>query len=188
MSESESTRVFFAIRPDEESVQQLLRRIDRLRSSGWENRARFATEPNLHLTLRFVGEVGSELLGQILQGAKRIAAEHSSFDYEIGSTSLFPRVSRARIIAARIENPPAELKKLARDLDRMVVSAGAKAEKFPYRPHITLARIRAGQSRPQLSQQGAFPIPQHANDFGIYRSTLKPEGAEYELMETFQFG
>ncbi|MFT5470548.1 MAG: 2'-5' RNA ligase [Verrucomicrobiales bacterium] len=188
MSDKDQIRVFFALRPDEGAVQQLLKRIDGLRSRGWEKCARFSGEQNLHLTLRFVGEVAPEALEKLLAGAKEIAAELRPFDYQIGGTTLFPRVSRARIVAAKIESPPPELKTLARRLDRLAVECGLAEEKFPYRPHITLARLQAAKSRPRLAAQGNFTIQQHASEFVIYRSTLNPEEAEYEPMESFPFG
>ena len=185
-SMSNEIRAFFALTPDDDAVQQLLARCESLKSKGWHKLARFNSAENLHLTLRFLGEVEPETFDKLREGAREIAASIQPFDYEIGAAKLFPRVSRARVIVADVE-APSQLRELNRGLERLSVAHGLAEEKFTYRPHVTLARLSPGQKRPNLPSYSA-PILQHAKELALYRSTLHPDGAQYEILETYPFG
>ncbi|MEM7012139.1 MAG: RNA 2',3'-cyclic phosphodiesterase [Verrucomicrobiota bacterium] len=180
---SDQIRAFFALKPDDEAIQQLLDRIESLKRKGWDRLARFTTADNLHLTLRFLGEVEVETLDKLREGAKTIAAGISQFDYEIGAAILFPRVSRARVIVTKIEAPE-ELRELNRQLEQNAVDCGLPEEQWSFKPHVTLARLKQGMKRPNLPSYAA-PIRQRATEVTLYKSTLNSEGAQYDILESY---
>lgn len=180
---SDQIRAFFALKPDDEAIQQLLDRIESLKRKGWERLARFTTAENLHLTLRFLGEVETETLDKLREGARSIAAEIPEFDYEIGAAILFPRVSRARVIVTKVEAQES-LRELNRQLEQNAVECGLPEEQWSFKPHVTLARLKQGMNRPNLPSYSA-PIHQRATEVVLYQSTLSSEGAKYEAIETY---
>lgn len=177
------TRAFFAFKPDDHAVQQLLDRIRYLIDSGWGKFGKFADAESLHVTLRYLGSAPAEALEKIREGARAIAAETPAFQYQIGSAKLFPRVARARVIAAMVE-APSVLRELNRKLEAIAVGAGLKPESQAFRPHLTLCRLRNSEARPNLPRYGA-PIPQRAARLILFTSTLTSTGASYQVLDEF---
>ena len=183
---SESIRAFFALRPDEEATHELEERIGSLRSRGWERLARFSPAENLHLTVRFLGDLKPETLEQLREAAASIARQMRPVSYQIGTSKLFPRVSRARVIVASVKPSP-ELRELNRELERVCVEAGLQPETFTYRPHITLARLKPTEKkRPNLPGY-AIPVSQQAGSLVLYESKSGPDGAVYDPIGEFPF-
>lgn len=170
-------RFFLALRPDDDGLDFLTNRIQHFRGSGWERFGRFIPTDDLHLTLRFLGELEDEKLEQIQQGAAEISERTGTVNYEINRAVLFPRVSRARIIATKVVASP-ELKALARELEQLATDSGLEPETRLFRPHITIARLKHGQKRPNLpSRPGA--ISQKAEELLLMESRTGENGTYF---------
>ena len=182
---AKTVRVFFALRPDEEGLDFLTNRIQLFRGRGWEKYGRFIESDDLHVTMRFLGELEPDKLESIKDAAREISASFSPFKYEIGRCILFPRVSRARIIASQVKASP-EMKELARQLEETAVGAGLEPETFNFKPHVTIARLRKGQRRPNLpTRPGA--ITQTATELELLESTMNEFSATYSVVESYPF-
>lgn len=183
---ADSIRAFFALQPDDDALDFLTNRIQLFRAHGWERFGRFLPLDTLHLTLRFFPGASPETLERLEAGAATICRASGPVDYEIGPCQLFPRVARARIVAATVK-PSAGLKELARRLEELSVECGFAPEKRIFKPHITLARLKNGMKRPNLpSRPGA--IPQRAAALFLMRSDLHPEGAVHTELARFALG
>tara|TARA_R110002096_G_scaffold147671_8_gene307633 strand:- start:225 stop:788 length:564 start_codon:yes stop_codon:yes gene_type:complete len=170
-------RFFLALRPDEDGLDFLTNRIQLFRGSGWERFGRFVPTDDLHLTLRFLGELEDEKMEQLQSGAAEISEQTSPVHYEIGRSVLFPRVSRARIIAAKVTASP-ELKNLVKLLEQLAQDCGLEPETRLFRPHITLARLKHGQKRPNLpSRPGS--ISQKATEVLLLESRIGENGTYF---------
>ena len=179
-------RLFFALVPDEAGLRFLESQQAQLKRYGWERYARFAPPESLHLTLRFLGPVSERVLPDLLTAAGEAARTAAGFEYEAGKAMLFPRVSRAKIVAAGI-TPNFRLKNLARALDRAAIQVGLPASEFPFRAHITLARLKSSASRPNLpSLGGRLTIP--AGKVVLFASDLKAEGTVYRELASYPIG
>jgi len=154
-----------------------------LRARGWERYARFVESADLHLTLRFLGEISEETMDVLRENALELAARTEPVSYEIGRPALFPRVSRARVIAARV-TPSGELRALVRELEALSQRAGLEAETRLFRPHITLARLRRGTIRPHLPSRPGT-VPQQASSLSLLRTHLGDSSAAYEEVSRF---
>lgn len=179
-------RYFFALVPGESGIAFLRERIDLLRGRGWDKFGRFVHPADIHLTLRFLGEIPEETSTALQAGASGIARRTAPFSYGLGPCLLFPSVSRARVIAGTVESGES-LSRLVRALEDLCVQAGLAREDRPFRPHITLARLRQRMMHPNLPvQPGGFV--EHASQFSLLRTNLANGPEAYEAVAGFPFG
>lgn len=179
-------RLFFALVPDENCLRYLEAQQNHLRRCGWERYGKFSPEESLHLTMRFLGPVSEEMLPPLMDAVRAVGTASKPFEYEVGKPVLFPRVSRAKVVAAQVA-PEFRLKQLARALDQAALAAGLPANEFPFRPHITLARLKGSASRPNLpSLGGQVSVP--AERVVLFVSDLTPEGPVYRELASFALG
>lgn len=151
---------------------------------------RWVRAENLHVTLKFIGEVPEAKLAAIrgaLAGAR--CAQAVSLDFS--GLGFFPNEKHPRVFWAGIEASP-NLKTLAADIDNATEKAGIPPEKRPFSPHLTLARFEP----PRLTEQLRAAIQENAecnfgslriSEFYLIESKLKPSGAEYTRLESFPF-
>lgn len=142
---------------------------------------------NLHLTLKFLGEVPDQRLPQIQDGMQRAAAGKTAFAFHIQGTGTFPPKSRKpKVLWVGVETHPL-LHLLQQSLEDELSKLGFPHENRPFSPHLTIGRVKShADIGPVLSE-----LELHAtDDFGIvqadrlvlFKSTLKPTGAEYSPM------
>lgn len=152
------------------------------------NRVRWIEPGNVHLTLKFLGDVREETLGDLCAPLGETCAKHAPFDVGLVGLGAFPSARRARILWVGVGAGSDQLRALAADIDATLASLGFEREKRPYAPHLTLGRVRG---RP-----ASFDLPSDASDrlvFQVHRvelveSTLTPEGAVYETVKAFTLG
>jgi len=145
---------------------------------------------NLHVTLKFIGEVQPEKLGDIRTA---LSAVHSvrSVTLDFRGVGFFPNEKRPRVFWAGAE-ASLNLGQLASDIDRALEKLGVPPEKRPFSAHLTLARFEP----PGLPEKLRAAIQENATrefgsvateEFHLIESKLKPGGAEYTTLETFPF-
>jgi 2'-5' RNA ligase len=145
---------------------------------------------NLHVTLKFLGETESAKLGalqNVLSSVRSVEQVHLEFR----GLGFFPHEKRPRVFWAGME-ASANLKTLAADIDQAVHRLGFPLEERPFTPHLTLARFQPPGLSPKLlqaiQQKGAQSFGSlRAGEFHLIESKLKPTGAEYTTVQTFQF-
>ncbi len=151
---------------------------------------RWVRPENLHVTLKFIGEVPQENLAGI-QSALAGVRSDQPVTLDFRGVGFFPDEKLPRVFWAGIEASP-NLKILAAGIGQATEKLGTSRERRPFSPHLTLARFEP----PRLAQQLRTAIQEHpARDFGSLRtnqfhlieSKLKPSGAEYTTVESFSF-
>jgi 2'-5' RNA ligase len=151
---------------------------------------RWARPENLHVTLKFIGEVSEARLAGI-RGALVGVGSHQPVTLEFRGLGFFPNEKHPRVFWAGIDASP-NLKTLAADIDAATEKLGIPVEKRPFSPHLTLARFES----PRLPEKLRASIQENVGcDFGALRtnrfhlieSKLKPSGAEYTTLESFPF-
>ncbi len=151
---------------------------------------RWVRAENLHVTLKFIGEVQAEKLGDIRVA---LSAVHSDrlVTLDFRGLGFFPNEKRPRVFWAGIEASP-NLQTLANDIDRALEKLGIPPEKRPFSAHLTLARFEP----PGLPEKLRVAIQENAKrefgsvaaeEFLLIESKLKPSGAEYTTLESFPF-
>ena len=172
-------RLFVAIRPPRR-IRDLL-----LGAMGGISGARWQSEDQLHLTLRFVGEVDRHGAGDV--HAALGAIHHPRFEVAISGLGTFDRRGQAETVWAGVA-PQEPLKTLHKKIDQALVRVGVEPDQRAYFPHITLARLKrsSGRVRDLIEQSGGLrsePFP--VERFFLFESKLTPEGAVYTPIEAY---
>jgi len=175
-------RLFVAIRPPEAVRDRL---IDAMEDSP---ELRWVGDEQLHLTLRFIGEVERPLADDIALALTRIRSDR--FELRVTGVGIFERRSGGTLWAG-IE-PKQPLAALAAKVERASVAAGLEPEHRAFHPHITLARFnRASATAAQafLERTRALASPPFAvTSFILYESHLSRHGPHYEEVAEFLLG
>ncbi len=152
--------------------------------------ARWVRLEGAHLTLKFIGEVPAER-AEAIQLA--LAEIHGIAPVEIhfAGVGFFPESRRPRVLWAGVEGGPA-LAKLAAAVDECLATLGVSREAREFRPHVTLARLNSPKGLEPLREAAAkLGSPEFgrttAREFCLYQSVLRPTGAEYTRLATFNF-
>jgi 2'-5' RNA ligase len=152
--------------------------------------ARWVNLAGAHVTLKFIGEVSAER-GEAIRLALTEVQGLPPVDLHFAGLGFFPNAQRPRVLWAGIEGGPA-LTKLATAVDERVAAMGMSREAREFRPHITLARfkstkgldpLRAGVVKLDAPEFGRAT----AREFCLYQSVLRPAGAEYTRLATYNF-
>jgi 2'-5' RNA ligase len=147
--------------------------------------ARWQTDDQLHLTLRFIGNVEEHLANDIdlaLQGV-----DFTPFTLGLDGTGLFGTLKKPRLVWAGV-SPTAPLVALERKLEAALVRVGLPAETRKYSPHITLARLDRNANRIDRFLEASGDLTsQHwpVDHFTLFRSHLGHNGAHYEVLERY---
>jgi 2'-5' RNA ligase len=171
-------RLFIALSPPEDVRDLLLDAMEGIEGARWID------EANLHLTLRFVGEIETPVAEDLAARLAQIAAE--PFDVQLDGVGHFTRKGQAAALWARVLPEPA-LEALRQKIERACDAAGLGRETRRFTPHVTLARLNrsSGDIGRWLASFGDLRARWYAEHFTIFASRLGRSGATYEAAATF---
>jgi RNA 2',3'-cyclic 3'-phosphodiesterase len=146
-----------------------------------------------HLTLKFLGDVDDGALPGLVAAADRTAAAHGPLEMSIRELGAFPNFRRARVVWIGVEQER-RLELVHHDLEVECESAGFEVEGRPFRPHITLARVRSplpldrlrAFARVARSVRVRAIVP--VEHITLFESTLAPSGARYRRVHSATLG
>ena len=172
-------RLFMAIRPPEPIRDLLLDAMDDSADFRWQS------EEQLHLTLRFIGEVERPVADDI---ADALAAIRSpAFELRISGTGRFEQRNSGALWAG--VEPKAPVAALAAKVERACQQAGLEAERRAFHPHITLARWKGRRTREVAAYldrtRGLASDPFEVDKFVMFESRLSKHGAHYEEVASY---
>lgn len=174
-----SHRLFFGIRPPRFIREQLLAIMGGIENARWQDDAQ------LHVTLRFIGEVETHQADDIAEAAGSLFFE--PFDLAIDGVDFFDSKGVPRLIYARIAES-APLRRCQRKLERIIQGCGVPAEARKYTPHMTLARLNtaSGPLDPFLARHKGLTLgPWQVDNYILYESFLREQGSLYEPIVTY---
>jgi len=178
-----SWRVFCAVELPEHVQEQLQEHIGRLRKQIPDAAASWSRVENIHLTLKFFGNVAVDRIPSISAAASRAVAEFSTFPIAIGNTGVFPRPSRAQVLWIGVTDISGKLSALQERLENECAAEGFPKEDRAYRPHLTIARIRKPEGVRRLAdahlQMQFNPTEIELKELILFRSELSPKGSKY---------
>jgi len=147
----------------------------------------------MHLTLKFLGSVRTELLPAICEELEPAFGSQGKMELQVRGVGAFPGLGRPRVIWAGLNDLSGRLAALAEDVDHRTESLGFPREKRAFSAHLTLGRIRSNTSRDRelaeaVRQKMDLAGPRFVADHAIlFESVLKPSGAEYSPVFRFDF-
>ena len=186
-------RVFIAIDIDEKirkAIAYLQKQIASKVSSVKQGDIKWVEPNNIHLTLKFLGEISDEQLEEVKEITKTVASAHQKFNLDIESVGSFGGRS-AKVVWVGAGKGTDVLLALQKDLDDLLEQAGYPKEEREFSAHLTLCRInhpiaglKVGEAIAQFSHLKLGSIA--ADALCVYQSQLTPAGPNYTLLGDFK--
>ncbi len=179
---SPHVRLFIAVDLPE-TVRILLEPLFQQKISG----AKWVPFEQVHLTLRFIGEVEEKIFQEIKNTLSSIQAE--PFETALQGMGTFPDSRHPRVLWVGLEAPP-QLYALQNQVEATLRALGIEPEARPFSPHITLARLKFPDVRQItnfLDHNKDFKSESWlVKEFHLYSSQLTPKGAIHKVEETYE--
>ncbi|MFW5781072.1 MAG: RNA 2',3'-cyclic phosphodiesterase [Bacteroidota bacterium] len=162
---------------------RLIKSIVEIREELAKEKIKWAETHNLHLTLRFLGDTNPETAAIISKSLEKIKSQVPPFSFIIKGTGVFPGTRAPRVLWMGIEEFEG-LEFLKKHIDPLMEARGLEQEDRPFKPHLTLGRIKHLGDREKLKAL----LQKHAqmfqkvmvNEFIYYESVLTPDGPVYK--------
>ena len=172
-------RLFVAIRPPETIRDLLIDAMDDSPDFRWQD------DEQLHLTLRFVGEVDRPVAEDLASALGQVRG--APFDLRIAGVGRFEQRNSGALWAA--VEPKATVAALAAKVERTCVTVGLEADRRAFHPHITLARWKGRRTHEAQDflerKRGLVSEPFRVDRFILFESQLSRHGAHYEEIAAY---
>ena len=178
-----ATRTFICLElPDTIRVQaEALQR----RLAGLGDQIRWVNPGNLHLTLRFLGEISRSQVETVCLAVRCAAARLDVFSIRFSGTGCFPSLRRPKVFWIGITEAT-DLIRLFEAIEEELSSAGFPREIRPFSPHLTIGRARVDRKSPGLTDAlttaGFEPASFLVTHVTVMKSDLKKSGAVYTVL------
>jgi len=182
-------RAFIAIELSPDLKKHLASLEEQLKSSGAD--VKWVKPENIHLTLKFLGEIDEKRLGEIAKIIQETTSKNKPFYISLASPGAFPNINSPRVIWIGIDKGDSETKQFAIILEEETAKVGIPPESRPFSTHITLGRVRSGKNCEKLVknlENLASKPPEDAPEFlvtkiTLFKSTLTLGGPIYEALK-----
>jgi RNA 2',3'-cyclic 3'-phosphodiesterase len=140
---------------------------------------------NIHLTLKFLGNVSSAKLAEIKSALEQVS--FPPFSLEIKGAGAFPNLKRMNVVWVGIEEGWSQVELIYEQTEKLLHQLGFSRETRPFSPHITVARVKSGRKRDEIAaflghltdeSFGAFPV----ESVRLKQSVLSPSGPKYSTL------
>jgi 2'-5' RNA ligase len=186
---SERIRAFVAVELNASVRARLSAAIEQLRAS--RTRVSWTKPDNLHVTLRFLGDIECEAIDRIGHELDQTLADCSSFALLARGLGAFPNLRKPKTIWCGVEGGVAALEDVQTRIETVCHAAGLDADAKPFHPHITLGRVRDRAPLRDLVQ-----VMHNLREFEggevevsavtLFSSTLNSGGSVYKALRKFE--
>ena len=187
--ENQTIRSFIAIELTDEVKSGLYKIQTALKSPG-HTFVKWVTTKDIHLTLKFLGNISMQMVADITKVIEEASQEVSSFHLTVGRLGAFPNLRRPRVLWVGVGGEVEKLVMLQRRIDQSLKPLGFAPEARPFAPHLTLARLKEGAAADKLREFGDIvarnleteDYEMTAASVSLMRSQLFPSGAVYSCL------
>ena len=149
---------------------------------------RWVKAANLHLTLRFLGDIPEEAIPPLAENIKGNTQGFGRFDLSLSGLGAFPNLRRPRVIWIGSGSGTDRLKSLAAKVEQATIESGFGKGDKPFSSHLTIGRVKFSRGLDQLLAQ-IEKTEYESSSFGvneviIFKSDLSPAGPKYTRLET----
>ena len=186
-----SMRVFLALELDDSIKKQLIRLQQRLDAVGAE--VRWVHSQQIHLTMKFLGELSDELAADLCRLCQNVSAQFGPFEFEVRGAGCFSNHGRPRVIWIGIGDPSGFVRRLHERIEKTLAPLGLRRELRAFKPHVTLGRVRSGKNtldlRSAVKKNEDFDAGvQQAQEITVLSSQLSPDGPVHTVIGRAVFG
>jgi 2'-5' RNA ligase len=163
----------------------------KLKESGAD--VRWVPVGNIHLTLKFFGNIPEADVEAIAAAAREAAAKQAPFQLQITEPGAFPSVRAPRVVWLGLGGDVLPLSQFYHRLEKAFAALGHLPEDRAFHPHLTLGRVKSPQGRERLAKmlQTLPPIswpPFQVKEIILFRSQLSPQGSTYTPLKVIPLG
>jgi RNA 2',3'-cyclic 3'-phosphodiesterase len=179
-------RAFIAIELPKITLDSIEKQTARLRQTLGNDIIRWVPAQNMHLTLKFLGDIATSHVDFLKQLLTREADSHPQFNLQLGGLGSFPTSRRPRLLWIGI-HAPADLASLQKSIEAGTFRLGYEQEERAFSPHLTIGRTRQSISQSELQKiRAALGTIQLGNigtvrvdSIHLIKSDLQPSGSIY---------
>ena len=187
----EQVRSFIAIELPDELKLELSQLVAQLKS-GEQSWVKWVDPYNIHLTLKFLGNVAVDRLDDITGAIEKAAQGIAPFHLEVKELGVFPNLRRVQVAWVGISGEVDKLSQLQQRIESNLAPLGFAPESRPFVPHLTLARLRDQASLAERQRFGQLITGTRfeaanaikVNAIRLMRSQLTREGAIYSRISS----
>lgn len=186
----ETLRFFIAIEIPP-AVRSALGKIQQeLQESGAD--IRWVKPENIHLTLKFLGDIKQDRLTGIIEGIRDVCRECGRLRFKVRGLGVFPRRGSPRVLWADV-HADGMLIRLQKSIEEALSREGFEVEKRGYSPHLTIGRFRSSRQKDRLLDLMAHFADRilcviEVTSVSLMKSDLRPSGAEYTRVAEVPLG
>ena len=183
---SATWRVFCAIELPESVRALMMRHAAQLQEAVPEAKASWARDANLHLTLKFLGEIPATSVPDLSNAASRVVAGLTPFTIRLEQMGVFPKHGSPRVLWIGINDFTGKLGELQQRLEDEAVKEGFEKDHRAFHPHLTVARPRQPHHARTLAnahRQMEFESTEiTVSELLVIRSELSSAGSKYTII------
>ena len=178
-------RAFLALTlPDE--IRRSLTALQRELSHAGAD-VKWVETPNLHVTLKFLGEISDEQRQSVEQLLREVARDETAFALGLDRVGAFPSLSSPRVVWVGLGEGTARAGRLAERLEQGCRGLGMQQEERPFAAHVTLGRVRSPRGTHELvvalkAASWNPPGPWTVEVVTLYQSALSSHGPNYNVL------
>lgn len=187
-----SIRAFVAVNVPVALVEEVRAVQETLRERARDARMKvvWVPPPNMHVTLKFLGQLPEETVWSVRDLLSQRLAGWAPVALTVRGTGVFPDLDRPRVIWVGVhsDGDGDPLTELAAEVDRALETLGFQPETRPFHAHITLGRVKQGSSQDLLAELEEISFKHSectVHEVVLYRSVLERKGAEYTPLARF---
>ena len=172
-------RTFIAVELSDKQKNKLVELQDELKSAGVD--AKFTTREQMHITLRFLGEISEEDAEKVKKDLNECSRE--KFELELEGMGCFPSNEYIKVVWVGVGKGSEELEEIKKSLDDKIVIG--KIDRKHFHAHATLCRVRGARGKEKIlgileKHKGESFGVKEIGEVKLIKSTLMPEGPVYE--------
>ncbi len=189
---AQTWRVFCAVDLPQNVRARLVTHIKQLQAAAPDAHASWSRAGNIHLTLKFLGDIAQASVKNLSDAASRAVTGLAPFTIRLEQTGVFPPHGSPRVLWIGVNDLEGKLGELHARLEDEAARLGFQKETRPFHPHLTLARLRQPQHARTLAsahQAMAFePAEITVSELLVIRSELNSEGSKYTTISRNPLG
>ncbi len=178
-------RTFIAVEVPVDAKNRIAELENRLKGTGTD--IKWVEPGNIHITLKFLGDIDADQTAVIQKGLREALDAISPFALNLGRVGAFPDLNRPRVFWVSVEEGKDELIAMQQHIETELHARGFVREERPFSPHLTIGRVRSPRGMGKLTEMvrssafetESFPVTRVA----VVKSDLKPDGPVYTIID-----